>query len=260
MNRWFELGTPALVVVVCVPLLAATAAGTWIGRTRRGEAERIGQALNAVQVALFGFLGLLLAFSLTLAIGRYEDRRVAVVDEANAIGTAYLRARTLPQPLSTEASALLRRYLDERVALSRAVPGSAGFRAASDASEELHVALWSTATRALAAAPQDSAPRLYAEAVNAAIDLHTTRLARLANRMPSSVVDLELLVSVAAVGLLGAFVGLTGRGVVSVLLAPVLVALILLVTFDLDRPVRGVLTVPTTALVDTRALMDRLGG
>ena len=49
-----------------------------------------------LQGALLGFMGLVLAFGLSLALGRYESRRAAVVDDANTIGTTYLRAQTLP--------------------------------------------------------------------------------------------------------------------------------------------------------------------
>jgi hypothetical protein len=60
-----------------------------------------------------------------MAVGRYDARRAAVVDDANAIGTTYLRAQTLPEPARTQSLDLLVRYTDASIALSESVPGSA---------------------------------------------------------------------------------------------------------------------------------------
>ena len=62
-----------------------------------------------MQAALVGFVALLLAFGLTMAVGRYEARRAAVVLESNAIGTTYLRAQTLAEPMRTESLQQLKR-------------------------------------------------------------------------------------------------------------------------------------------------------
>ena len=83
-----------------------------------------------MQAALVGLVALLLAFGLTMAVGRYQARRDAVVLEANAIGTTYLRAQTLSEPMRTESLELLKRYGDARIALSESVPDSAKFEAA----------------------------------------------------------------------------------------------------------------------------------
>ena len=77
-----------------------------------------------------GFMGLVLAFGLSLAIGRNESRRADVVNEANAIGTTYLLAQTLAEPVPTEALAVLRQYTDISIAISDTVPRGAGHRRA----------------------------------------------------------------------------------------------------------------------------------
>ena len=104
-------------------------------------------------------------------------------------------------------------------------------------------------------APQDTAPRLYVEALNEMIDLQTVQIAGLRNRVPSAVLVLEVVGAVVALSLLAAYLAFMGRGSLSVLLAAALIALLLLVTFDLDRPTRGFITVPDTPLVDVRAEM-----
>jgi hypothetical protein len=170
------------------------------------------EPLGVVQGALVGFVALLLAFGLTMAVGRYETRRGDLVDEANAIGTTYLRAQTLAEPMRTDSLTSLRRYTDARIALSDSVPDSAKFRAASDQSVELQSRLWALAARALTGAPTESAPRLYVESLNEMIDAHTTRVAALENRIPDSVLWLQLLASALALGIFGMFVASHERG------------------------------------------------
>jgi hypothetical protein len=101
-----------------------------------------------------------------MAVGRYEARRAAVVDEANTIGTTYLRAQTLPQPIRTDSMRLLRSYTDTRIALSDAVPGSAAFDRASAKGQRIQRKLWALAGAAMNTSPSSNASRLYAEALN----------------------------------------------------------------------------------------------
>ena len=78
----------------------------------------------------------------------------------------------------------------------------------------------------------------------------TTRVASLSNRVPSTVLFLEILGAAIALGLLAAYVSLVGRGLLGVVIAGVLVGTLLFVTIDLDRPTRGLITVPDTVLKD----------
>ena len=146
--------------------------------------------------------GLVLAFGLTLAVGRYEQRRVAVVDEANAIGTSYLRAQTLAEPQRSQSLALLRTYTDTSIRLSREVPGSTAARTTVAASGALQRKLWRLAGQALAGAPIASAPRLYVDSLNNTFNAQTTRIASRNNRVPGAVLTLELVGASAALGLL----------------------------------------------------------
>ena len=77
-----------------------------------------------MQGALLSFMGLVLAFGLSLAVGRYEARRGAVTTEANALSTTYLRAQTLAEPVRTDSLELLKPYTDTSILLAHARPGS----------------------------------------------------------------------------------------------------------------------------------------
>jgi hypothetical protein len=200
-----------------------------------------------LQAALLGVVGLILAFGLSLAVTRYENRRDAVVDEANTIGTTYLRAQTLPEPVRSRSLALLTSYAASAVSLTNYVPGSSQELAVAAREEELQRRLWALNGRALALEPIDSAPRLYEETLNETIDAQATRVAGLNNRVPNAVL-FEVLGAALALGLLGAYLAIVGRGVLAVSLAAVLVTGLLFVICDLDRPTRGPIQVPDTAL------------
>jgi hypothetical protein len=253
----FRLSNLALVLVVLALVGGATVAGIVAGRHLGRRQETMRESVGAAQGALLGFVGLLLAFGLTMAVGRYEADRTAVVNEANAIGTVYLRAQTLPEPLRTQSLLLLRQYADSRLALSRAVPGTAGFRKAVADANTIQNQLWGLAGTALDNDPSGSATRLYVESLNDMIDMHTIRISALGNRVPSAVAYLQLVGGSFAVGLLAMYLAMLHRSVTTALLAAGMVMVILLVIFDLDRPRRGLITVPSTPLAALRASMDQ---
>ena len=237
-------------------VLGATGLGLLLGTYLRHRSETLREPFAALQAALLGVVGLILAFGLALAVGRYESRRAAVVDDANAIGTTYLRAQTLAEPVRTRSLDLLARYTDTSIRLSEAVPSSAAADEAVADGQELQRELWALAGQALDGAPTASAPRLYVESLNEMIDMQTVRVAALNNRVPGAVLALEVVGAAVALGLLAFYLAIVGRGVVTVVLAAALVTMLLLVTFDLDRPTRGVIRVPDTPLTNLRASME----
>lgn len=110
-------------------VLGMTVLGIVAGRRLRAHADALREPVGVVQAALLGLVALIFAFGLTMAVGRYDSRRAAVVDDANAIGTTYLRAQTLREPIRTRSLELLVRYTDAGIALSHSTPGSAAARA-----------------------------------------------------------------------------------------------------------------------------------
>lgn len=237
-------------------LLGATGLGYLVGRRVRHLSSSLTESFGVLQAALLGVVGLILAFGLSLALTRYEDRRAAIVTEANAIGTTYLRAQTLPEPIRSRSLNLLVAYTDSAIRVSEYPPGSDEEQTAEQAEKVLQRRLWNLAGEALAAEPVASSARLYTETLNEMIDAQTSRIAALNNEVPSPVLLLELLGAAIALGLLAAYMGLVGRGIGGVLLAALLLTCVLFVTSDLDRPTRGPIEVPDTVLRELRDSMD----
>lgn len=251
---FFSVPSWAVALIVFAVIGSATAAGYATGSYLRRH-ENVREPFGVLQGALLGVVGLILAFGLTLAVGRYEDRRAVTVAEANAIETSYLRAQLVAEPARSRSLAVLRRYADLALQVSREVPGSTGMQRTTTAETTLQRRLWKLGAEAVGAAPVASAPRLYVESLNETFDQQEARLSALKNRVPGEVLALEVFGAAAAVGLLALHISILGRGLVAMVAASILVTLLLLVIFDLDRPTRGLIKVPATSLESVRESM-----
>ena len=251
----FQLSSPVLALGLLVLVVGSALGGLLVGRSRRAH-QGLKESSGVLQGALLGFMGLILAFGLSLALGRYEDRRAALVEDANTIGTTYLRAQTLAEPERSQSLALLVKYADVELQLTDEVPGSEAAARTIAEGSALQRQLWALAGQAVGQDPRNTAPRLYIESLNEMIDQQTVRVAGLNNRVPTEVLILEVIGSAIAMFLLGLHVGLLGRSLLPLVLASCLVSMLLFAVFDLDRPTRGFIEIPNTPLATLRASMN----
>ena len=122
--------------------------------------------------AILGLVAFMLAFTFSLAASRFDAKRQTVLEEANAIGTTYLRTRLLPEPHKTEAAKLLGNYVDVRI---RGVQ-EGNFAEAIAESEKLQELIW---RQAIAAADKDHGSimtGLFVQSLNEMIDVHAKRM------------------------------------------------------------------------------------
>jgi hypothetical protein len=220
---------------VFAALLLAMEAGFRAGRRAAADADgRAGEQVGAIQGAILGLLGLLLGFSFAAAGARFLERQDLIVQEANAIGTAYLRADLLDEPHRSELRASLKRYTEHRLEVSGRL--RAGFQP-SDLAEvqRLHARIWNAASGGVVARPAAIVGVL--PPVNDVIDLHSTRVAAGSKHLPPLVMGLLIACSLLAIGAIGYGCGLAGRR-----RAPLSVfGLALWTTIDLDQPRGGLL-------------------
>ena len=170
-------------------MVAASEAGWRIGRARlaRDSAELAKGAASA-EAAVFGLFGLLVAFTFSGAASRFEDRRHLITEEANAIGTAYLRLDFLSGDAQPALRDLFRKYLDVRYAAYRQVNDSAGTEAKLAETAVLQSAIWSTALSAVKEqGPPTPATALLIGALNEMIDITSTRQMATRNHPPTIV-------------------------------------------------------------------------
>jgi hypothetical protein len=151
--------------------------GRRLGRRRQARDDEGARAgLGAVEGAVFALLGLLIAFTFSGAASRFDSRRQLIVEEANAIGTAWLRLDLLPPAAQPELRELFRQYLDLRLAIYQKLPDLEAALAELDKANALQGTIWS---RAVAACQQSPAPVVaqVVPALNQMFDIATTRTA-----------------------------------------------------------------------------------
>ena len=223
--------------------------------------EAITQA-NAVLVSMLGLLALLLAFTFSAALQRYEDRSRTVVAEANAIGTTYLRARLLPLGMQDEVRALLRQYLDVRIQEGRV-----------DSTEpELHESLlrqaklmearlWSHAVKAAELDKSVVTSGLFIQSLNELIDTSTTRNAALNRQVPEIVLLLMFATIIMTTATLGYASGIAGHRVtLAAFVLVMLIALVVYLIIDLDRPRRGAIQVSHESMLSLQQTIGTAQG
>jgi len=245
----------AVFVITMLAITLANECGYRLGRLRGGRSDRESESpVGGMVGAELGLLAFLLAFTFGIAASRFDTRRQILLDEANAIGTAYLRAEMLPDPHRAEVRRLLREYTDVRIA---AVQGASVDEAIRH-SEQLHGRLWAEAVAAAGADPRSIPIGLFVQALNEVIDLHTKRLtASLRSRIPTPVWLVLFCVAILAFLAMGYQAGLirTSRSPGIVVVALTFATVIWLV-MDLDRPSQGWLRVSQQAMIDLRSTMD----
>jgi hypothetical protein len=216
-----------------------------------------------ILTSLFGVLGLMLAFTFGSGITQHKARKQAVVVEANALGTAYLRAGLVPEPGRSELREALYHYAQTR----RGRPGEAitlqEFKEMVEASEAAKGRLWPITDNIVKRAPDGPGPieASLVEAVNAVIDSGTMRLVAVMDTLPPVILTVLLMIAAITVAVAGFSIGVTDRSNrwLGYILALVL-AMIMLVIIDFDRPNVGFIRVNQHAIEAAIAEMEADAG
>jgi Protein of unknown function (DUF4239) len=234
-------------------LLVSAEWGFHVGlRLHRTKDEARKWQLGGIQGAVLALLGLLLGFTFAMSTSRYEARGDLVLQEANAIRTIYLRAALLPESRQTNAENLLRRYVDARIAFHDAGPEPAAEVAAEQEAARLQAALWADA---IVAARENPTPvaALYIAAVNDLMLRDAARLAAMHSHVPGAVWLLVLAVSLCGCGISGYSAGASGaRSGFANILLPLLIAVVITLITDLDRPRGGLIGISQQPILDLK--------
>jgi hypothetical protein len=220
--------------------------GRWWQNREPGEQEGPTGVLVGSILALLAFL---LAVTMGMASDRFDARRAIVLDEANAIGTTYLRAGYLPEPASSQIRELLREYVPLRIRTS----SSDDLQGDIQKSQAILNQLWTIAEGVAKTTNQGDLVSTFIESLNDTIDLHETRVTAASARVPETVVLLLIIGSALTLGMVGFSAGLTRRR--SLLTAAVLIialGAVITIVVDLDRPREGFIQVSQQPLIDVQ--------
>ena len=247
----------ALFIATVMVFLLAVEVGFRVGRYRRSrrQADQKSQ-VGSVMAASLALLAFFLAFTFGMAGSRFDKRKKLVLEEANTIGTTYLRAELLPEPHRTKIRTLLREYVEVRAG---AVGGGLErVREAIARSEELHQLLWSQTVALAEKNPTPVPTGLFIQSLNAVIDLHAVRVTEgLYNRIPVSIWVTLYFVAFLSMSVMGYHAGLTGTRSLTANLALVFAfsAVMLLIT-DLERPEQKLFNVSQQAMIDLESKLS----
>jgi hypothetical protein len=249
-----DLNDYSLLLIFPVSLLLILGAGEvghWLGEraARRGAA-----GVSTLEAAILGLLALMIGFTFSMALSRFEARRDGVVVEATAIGTTALRARLLPAPHNVETVKLMRDYVQLRLDLARRQVSLQEFDATIRRSNAIQEALWQQA-KAVVAKDNAMVPTgLFVQSLNEMIDDQDKRLAALNNRLPIIIVFALYGVSIVGIGFAGYGSGIESKRTrVPVHLTGILVASMVLLIQDIDRPGAGFIKVSQQPMVSAAA-------
>ena len=213
--------------------------------------------ISALEQSLLGLLALIVGFTFLMALTRFEARREAVLNEANAIGTTALRARLLPEPHRTESLKLLREYTQIRIDYIPTGRSFAQLPPLIDRSNNIQEALWQQ-VKALSAKDDNMVPTgLFIQALNEMIDNQGRRLSALRTYIPNVVLLLLFGIAAVACGFAGYASGLDPlRTRLPVFITAFLVCSVIFVILDLDGPNAGFVTISQQPMIDTAACLS----
>lgn len=227
-----------------VGLPGSAQVGYWLARRSGAHADEADKAhASAWQAALLGLAALLIGFTFSMAQQRYAARKQIVLDEANDIGTMYLRTHLLDDARGEELRALVRRYVDVRLAIAEVSLAHGHFDALLRQSSELQGHIWD---RVAAAGRTDHAATtaLLIEATNGMFDAGEEHVAALERPLPPTVFLVLILVTGVAMVAVGYGCGLESRvRVLGMFVAPALLAAVIGLVFDLAHPRMGIIVV-----------------
>jgi hypothetical protein len=240
----------AVYVGLVVLMLLAAEVGFRVGVWMQDRSDKPGDSkmTGAVVAGMLGLMAFMMAFTIGIVINQQGDRKAMVVEEANAIGTAWLRAGLLEEPDLSAARPLLREYTEIRIAAAND-PSLLG--AMTVRSEEIHNEVWAIMEEAVRLGYESDIMGLAISSVNDVIDVHSSRLFVAQLRLPRILGILLILATVFSFMLVGvASSSDRKRDTAAMIIFALVFAAVLIVIVDLDRPQEGLLTVPQTAMID----------
>lgn len=237
----FLLNNPWLVfVTVCTALITSATVGHRLAlATHVNEDSHSHEHITGLREGLFILLSLLLGFTVAMVLPRFDERTHLVVDESNAIATTMLRAETLPEPQRSRTAELLREYVMVRHDFARqTLLNRPALERETQRTKVLQRQLWQVMLSAIQQNPT-VVVTTYLQSLNAMIDLAEKRLAEFENRVPTTVWVIIFLVAVFQSFTIG--FSLKRRFWFSLVMTPMVVAVVMALVADLDNPHAGLI-------------------
>jgi hypothetical protein len=241
----------AIAAALFIVIIVFNEVGFKLGRFVQGRTDDDVKALTgSIQASILGLLALLLGFTFSMSMQRFDNRSMALIDEANALGTAMLRVQLLPEQFQPQATALFNQYVRLRIEIGQVDLTKLDARAQYNKQiAQLQQQLWTLAVAATNEDPRPVTTGVFVNALNSVIDAQGKRNALLQMHVPEVVLLLLFVVFISSGGIIGYSAGLAGkRNMAPVVLVSLLITLIVFIIIDLDRPKRGLIQVDQSVM------------
>lgn len=255
----YEYGSIAIAATLFVAIVICNEIGFRTGHFIQSRTDNEVKALTgSIQASILGLLALLLGFTFSMSMQRYDNRSMALIDEANAIGTVLLRVELLPQGYRSRANKLLREYIDLRVAIGKLDLTKLEERITYNKKiADLQNEMWALAVSATNEDPRPVTTGAFINSLNQVIDSQGKRNALLQMHVPEVVLILLFIVFISSGGIMGYSAGLSGKRMVApIILVSLLITLIVFIIIDLDRPKRGLIQVNQDVMTELQSNLD----
>ncbi|GAB3092622.1 hypothetical protein G8770_05535 [Aestuariicella hydrocarbonica] len=254
----YELPMGLISTLILVCLITAVEIGYRFGWYQRRRWENIESGGGAVvQTSILALLGLLLAFTYGAGVSRFDARKSAVIQEVNAIGSAFNVADLIAEPERTGLRQALLDYARTRTAELPTTPTAEQLEAAIRITTEAQSKIWPLVNRAVGKAASPAIQGALISNTNHVLDMHQVRLAAINDFLPISIVILQLFVASASLTVVGFNTGLSGR--ISrwrMYVLALVVTAIMFVILDFDLSKAGFIQVNDTGLKELVLAME----
>lgn len=239
---------PLTSILLFLGMLIVTEAGFRSGRRwRANHPNESASGVGVVEGAVLALLGLLLAFTFSAAASRLDLRRGQIVQEANAIGTAYLRVDLLSHDAQAQLRPLFRNYVDARISVYDNMNNQESFQNAMGLANQLQNDIWNKSVAACLSDAKSQPCLLLLPALNEMIDITTSRSVAMRTHTPAVIVGLLLALSMVSALLVGfAMSEQERRSVLHIVLFSVAIAVSVYTVLDLEYPRHGLINLRKT--------------
>jgi hypothetical protein len=210
---------------------------------------------GAVEAAVYSLMGLLIAFTFSGAASRFEARRHLITEEANAIGTAYLRLDLLSLEAQQTLKEKFRKYLDLRLEAYRKMPDIKAAMAGITLSKNLQAEIWADAVAASREVLPVPAAQVLLPAINEMIDITTTRMVAAQNHPPWIIFAMLVFLALLS-ALLAGFSMAVGKHRFHKLVFAGILAITVYVIIDLEFPRLGLIQISSADKVMMEVRQD----
>ncbi len=244
-----------IVVILFATILFAYEICFRVGKRHQLKTDQeVKTQTSSIQAGILGLLALLLGFTFNMALQRFDNRSYAVINEANAIGTALLRTKLLPAPYDSITHNLLLQYVDLRIEISSVdLTMQEERKSVDERTNKIQDLVWESSIKASEIDPRPVTTGYFITSMNDVIDARGERNAILQRHIPELI--LFLLFFVFTIG--GALMGYTSglglkRAYIPTVMLTLLIVLVVFIIIDLDRPKRGLIQVKQDSLLELR--------